>query len=213
MLAIFHDMIDESVKVFMDDFSVFGSYFDHFLNNLDKMLQLCEDAHLVLNWEKCHFMVKEGIVLGHKVSEAGLEFEKANIDCGLNGASCWRSDILGVDTDSRRGGRQVAMAMGIGDWYVVLNLIGDASGAGRCRPCGRERERYLERERTREKTKEWFISLEERKRTNTLSILGEGGTGYSLKDKNKAKPDKTESGIGKSAKNQSRRYKRIENGA
>ncbi|GKB31873.1 hypothetical protein Tco_0871274 [Tanacetum coccineum] len=69
MLAIFHDMIEESVEVFMDNFSVFGSSFDHCLNNLDKMLQRCKDAHLVLNWEKCHFMVKEGIVLGHKVSE------------------------------------------------------------------------------------------------------------------------------------------------
>ncbi|GJW61244.1 reverse transcriptase domain-containing protein [Tanacetum coccineum] len=80
MLAIFHDMIEESVEVFMDDFFVFGSSFDHCLNNLDKMLQRCKDAHLVLNWEKCHFMVKEGIVLGHKVSEAGLEVDKAKID-------------------------------------------------------------------------------------------------------------------------------------
>ena len=73
MIAIFHDMIEESVEVFMDDFSVFGNSFDKCLNNLDKMLQCCEDANLVLNWEKCHFMVKEGIVLGHKVSGAGLE--------------------------------------------------------------------------------------------------------------------------------------------
>ncbi|GKD48014.1 reverse transcriptase domain-containing protein [Tanacetum coccineum] len=79
MLAIFHDMIEESVEVFMDDFSVFGSSFDHCLKNLDKMLQRCKDAHLVFNWEKCHFMVKEGIVLGHKVSEAGLEVDKAKI--------------------------------------------------------------------------------------------------------------------------------------
>ncbi|GJS81844.1 hypothetical protein Tco_0748385 [Tanacetum coccineum] len=71
--------VTESVKVFMDDFSIFRSSFDHYLSNLDKMLQLCKDAHLVLNWEKCHFMVKEGIVLGHKVSEAGLEIEKAKI--------------------------------------------------------------------------------------------------------------------------------------
>ncbi|GKA77381.1 hypothetical protein Tco_0783842 [Tanacetum coccineum] len=48
MLAIFHDMIEESVEVFMDDFSVFGSSFDHCLNNLDKMLQRCKDAHLAL---------------------------------------------------------------------------------------------------------------------------------------------------------------------
>ncbi|GJU73698.1 reverse transcriptase domain-containing protein [Tanacetum coccineum] len=52
MLAIFHDMIEESIKVFMDDFSVFGDSFDKCLNNLDKMLQRCKDAHLVLNWEK-----------------------------------------------------------------------------------------------------------------------------------------------------------------
>ncbi|GJZ38026.1 reverse transcriptase domain-containing protein [Tanacetum coccineum] len=44
------------------------------------MLQRCKDAHLVLNWEKCHFMVKERIVLGHKVSSAGLEVDKAKID-------------------------------------------------------------------------------------------------------------------------------------
>ncbi|GKF65464.1 reverse transcriptase domain-containing protein, partial [Tanacetum coccineum] len=80
MLAIFHDMIEESVKVFMDDFSVFGNSFNKCLNNLDKMLQCCKDAHLVLNWEKCYFMVKEGIVLGHKVSGAGLELDKAKIN-------------------------------------------------------------------------------------------------------------------------------------
>ncbi|GJZ70792.1 reverse transcriptase domain-containing protein [Tanacetum coccineum] len=80
MLSIFHDMIEESVEVFMDDFSVFGNSFDTYLNNLDKILQCCKDAYLVLNWEKCHFMVKEGIVLGHKVSSAGLEVDKAKID-------------------------------------------------------------------------------------------------------------------------------------
>ncbi|GJR88293.1 reverse transcriptase domain-containing protein [Tanacetum coccineum] len=80
MLAIFHDMIEESVEVFMDDISVFGNSFDKCLNNFDKMLQRCKDAHLVLNWEKCHFMVKEGIVLGHKVSNAGLEVDKTKID-------------------------------------------------------------------------------------------------------------------------------------
>ncbi|GJU73478.1 reverse transcriptase domain-containing protein [Tanacetum coccineum] len=72
MLAIFHDMIEESVEVFMDDFSIFVNSSEKCRNNLDKMLQLCKDSHLVLNWEKCHYMVKEGIVLGHKVSGAGL---------------------------------------------------------------------------------------------------------------------------------------------
>nr|GEV18503.1 hypothetical protein [Tanacetum cinerariifolium] len=54
ILAIFHDMIEESVEVFMDDFSVFGNSFDKCLNNLDKMLHRCKDAHLVLNWEKLY---------------------------------------------------------------------------------------------------------------------------------------------------------------
>ncbi|GKF83884.1 reverse transcriptase domain-containing protein, partial [Tanacetum coccineum] len=80
MLAIFHNMIEESVEVFMDDFSAFGNSFDKCLNNLDKMLQRCKNAHLVLNWEKCHFMVKERIVLGRKLSSAGLEVNKAKID-------------------------------------------------------------------------------------------------------------------------------------
>ncbi|GJZ00244.1 reverse transcriptase domain-containing protein [Tanacetum coccineum] len=80
MLVIFYDMTEESVEVFMDNFFVFGNSFNTCLNNLDKMLQHCKDAHLVLNWEKCHFMVKEGIMLGHKVSSVGLEVDKAKID-------------------------------------------------------------------------------------------------------------------------------------
>ncbi|GJS62899.1 reverse transcriptase domain-containing protein [Tanacetum coccineum] len=76
MLAIFYDIIEESVKVFMDDFSVFRDSFDKCLNILDKMLQRCKDAHLVLNWEKCHFMVKEGIVLGAQVTDQDLKSTK-----------------------------------------------------------------------------------------------------------------------------------------
>ncbi|GJT74124.1 reverse transcriptase domain-containing protein [Tanacetum coccineum] len=80
MLAISYDMIEESVKVFMDDFFVFRNSFDNCLKNLDKMLQHCKDVYLVLNWEKCHFMVQEGIVLRHKVSRVGLEVDKEKID-------------------------------------------------------------------------------------------------------------------------------------
>ncbi|GJX85740.1 reverse transcriptase domain-containing protein [Tanacetum coccineum] len=61
------------MEVFMDDFLVFGDSFSSCLSHLDKMLQRCEDTNLVLNWEKCHFMVKEGIVLGHKISKSGIE--------------------------------------------------------------------------------------------------------------------------------------------
>ncbi|GJY95137.1 reverse transcriptase domain-containing protein [Tanacetum coccineum] len=80
MMAIFHDMIDETMEVFIDDFSVFGDSFSSCLSYLDKMLKRCEDTNLVLNWEKCHFMVKEGIVLGHKISKSGIEVDKAKVD-------------------------------------------------------------------------------------------------------------------------------------
>ncbi|GJW77480.1 reverse transcriptase domain-containing protein [Tanacetum coccineum] len=73
MIAIFHELIEDSMEVFRDDFSVFGSSFDHCLKNLEKMLKRYEETNLVLNWEKCHFMVKEGIVLGRKVSEFDIE--------------------------------------------------------------------------------------------------------------------------------------------
>ncbi|GJY03748.1 reverse transcriptase domain-containing protein [Tanacetum coccineum] len=66
MSAIFHELTEDSIEVLMDDFSVFGSSFYHCLKNLEKMLKRCKETILVLNWEKCHFMVKEGIVLDHK---------------------------------------------------------------------------------------------------------------------------------------------------
>ncbi|GJR17552.1 reverse transcriptase domain-containing protein [Tanacetum coccineum] len=63
MLAIFHNMIEESVEVFMDDFSVFGDSFDKCLNNLDKMLQHCKEAHLVLNWKNVTSWSKKELCL------------------------------------------------------------------------------------------------------------------------------------------------------
>ncbi|GKB82653.1 reverse transcriptase domain-containing protein [Tanacetum coccineum] len=80
MMAIFHDMIEKMMEVFMDDFSVFGDSFSTCLSHLDKMLKRCEDTNLVLNWEKSHFMVKEGIVLGHKISKSGIEVDRAKVD-------------------------------------------------------------------------------------------------------------------------------------
>nr|GEU40877.1 reverse transcriptase domain-containing protein [Tanacetum cinerariifolium] len=80
MMAIFHDMIEKTMEVFMDDFSVFGNSFQSCLSHLEKMLKRCEDTNLCLNWEKSHFMVKEGIVLGYKISKEGIEVEKAKVD-------------------------------------------------------------------------------------------------------------------------------------
>ncbi|GJQ89144.1 reverse transcriptase domain-containing protein [Tanacetum coccineum] len=80
MMATFHDMIEKTMEVFMDDFSIFGDNFDSCLSNLEKMLKRCEDTNLVLNWEKCHFMCREGIVLGHKISKSGIEVDHAKVN-------------------------------------------------------------------------------------------------------------------------------------
>nr|GEY96022.1 transposon Ty3-I Gag-Pol polyprotein [Tanacetum cinerariifolium] len=80
MMSIFHDMIEKTMEVFMDDFSVFGDSFSSCLTNLDKMLNRCEETNLVLNWEKCHFTCRECIVLGHKISKSGIEVDRAKVD-------------------------------------------------------------------------------------------------------------------------------------
>nr|GFB37258.1 reverse transcriptase domain-containing protein [Tanacetum cinerariifolium] len=80
MMAIFHDMIEKMMEDFMDDFSVFKNSFRTCLSHLDKMFKRCEDTNLCLNLEKSHFMVKEGIVLGHKISKNGIEVDMAKVD-------------------------------------------------------------------------------------------------------------------------------------
>ena len=80
MMAIFSDMVERTIEVFMDDFFVLGKYFDIFMENLSQALIRCEETNLVLNWEKCHFMVKEDIVLGHRISERGIEVDRAEVE-------------------------------------------------------------------------------------------------------------------------------------
>ncbi|KAD6454877.1 hypothetical protein E3N88_09583 [Mikania micrantha] len=80
MMSIFSDMVGESLEIFMDDFSIFGSSFDKCLNQLTKVLKRCVETNLVLSWEKSHFMVREGVVLGHVISERGMEVDRAKIN-------------------------------------------------------------------------------------------------------------------------------------
>nr|GEW73546.1 reverse transcriptase domain-containing protein [Tanacetum cinerariifolium] len=80
MMAFFHDMIEKTIEVFMNDFSVFGNSFQSCLSHLERMLKRCEDTNLCLNWKKSHFMVKEGIVLGHKIYKQGIKVDKAKVD-------------------------------------------------------------------------------------------------------------------------------------
>ena len=75
MMAIFSDMVEKSIEIFMDDFSVIGYTFDECLRNLTMVLKRCMETNLVLNWEKCQFMVREGIVLRHHISGKGIEVD------------------------------------------------------------------------------------------------------------------------------------------
>jgi len=80
MMAIFSDMIKNIMEVFMDDFLAYVKSYEECLENLDKVLKRCQETQLVLNWEKCHFRVREGIVIGHRVFERGIEVDRAKIE-------------------------------------------------------------------------------------------------------------------------------------
>ncbi|XP_073120292.1 uncharacterized protein [Henckelia pumila] len=80
MLSIFSEYIENCIEVFMDDFTVYGNSFEVCLDHLSKILKRCMETNLVLNYENCHFMVNEGIVLGHVVSSRSIEVDKAKID-------------------------------------------------------------------------------------------------------------------------------------
>ena len=78
-MSIFPDLAEEVMEIFMDDFIVYGSSFEQCLHNLGTVLQRCQNKNLALNWEKCHFMVTKGIVLGHMISAARLEMDQAKV--------------------------------------------------------------------------------------------------------------------------------------
>ena len=84
MFSIFSDLLIDCVEVFIDDFSVYGTNFSHCLNNLSKVLDRCIEHGLVLNWEKCHFMAQEGIVLGYSISKRGIEVNREKIEVIAN---------------------------------------------------------------------------------------------------------------------------------
>jgi len=79
-MSIFVDLLEQCMEVFMDDFSVYGDSFDLCLDNLAKVLERCTKSNHVLNFEKCHFMVKQGIILGHIVSDDGILVDPAKVN-------------------------------------------------------------------------------------------------------------------------------------
>ena len=80
MLSIFSDMVKRIMEVYMDDITVYGESFDECLVHLETILHRCIEKNLVLNWEKCHFMVNQGIVLGHIIFERGIEVDRAKVE-------------------------------------------------------------------------------------------------------------------------------------
>ncbi|RDX97697.1 Retrovirus-related Pol polyprotein from transposon opus, partial [Mucuna pruriens] len=95
MISIFSNLLEDYMEVFIDDFTVYVESFEACLDNLSKVLRRCIDSNLVLNFEKCHFMVTKGIILGHLVSARGIKVDKAKIDAISslpNPASVWEQD-------------------------------------------------------------------------------------------------------------------------
>jgi hypothetical protein len=76
-------MVERFMEILMDDFSIFGSSFQECLHHLTLVLVRCKEKNLVLNWEKCHFMVKQGIVLGHVISHQGIKVDKVDLISNL----------------------------------------------------------------------------------------------------------------------------------
>ena len=84
MVSIFSDMIERFLKIFMDDFSIFGSTFSEYLNHLRLVLERCKEKYLVLNWKKYQFMIKEDIILDHVISKKRIEVDKVKVDLIVN---------------------------------------------------------------------------------------------------------------------------------
>ena len=80
MLSLFSDMIERFLEIFMDDFSIYGDSFDQCLHHLELVLKQCIEKNLTLNWEKCHFMVQHGIVLGYEIFRKGIKVDRPKIN-------------------------------------------------------------------------------------------------------------------------------------
>ena len=94
MVNIFSEYIENFIEVFMDDFTVHGDSFDACLHHLSLVLARCVETNLCLNYEKCHFMVDQGIVLGHIVSSKGIEVNRAKVEV-IQPLSCKVRSFLG----------------------------------------------------------------------------------------------------------------------
>ena len=79
MIGIFLEMVNDSMEIFMDDFTPYGRDFEEALKNLEKVLTWCEQTQLCLSTKKCHMMMSEGVVLGHFISTDGIQVDPYKI--------------------------------------------------------------------------------------------------------------------------------------
>ena len=80
MLIIFSDMVEHIMEAFIDDITIYGSTFDECLVNLEAILNQCIEKDLVLNWEKCHFMVHKGLSFGILSQRKALKWTKQKLN-------------------------------------------------------------------------------------------------------------------------------------
>ena len=118
------------MEVYIDDITVYGGDFEECLTNLEAILQRCIEKNLVLNWEKFHFMVNQGIVLGHVISSKGIEVDKAKIELISKLSSLINVKQLGNSLamqafieDSSKTFRRLLSPF-ISCWRRMLNLFG-----------------------------------------------------------------------------------------
>ncbi|RDY07877.1 Retrovirus-related Pol polyprotein from transposon 17.6, partial [Mucuna pruriens] len=130
MISIFLDLLEDCMEVFMDDFIVYVESFDACPDNRCQVLHRCMDSNLVLNFEKCHFMVTKGIVLGHLVSNRGIEVDKKKVDIigSLSNPTFVREPCVDAFQELKKRPTSVAILQA-SNWEYPFKLMCDASNS------------------------------------------------------------------------------------
>ncbi|WKA01467.1 hypothetical protein VitviT2T_019748 [Vitis vinifera] len=119
----FGDMVERIMEVFIDDITIYGSAFEECLVNLEVVLNRCIEKNLVLNWEKCHFMVHQGIVLGHIISKKCIEVDKAKV----KDAKCVWDERCQKSFEQLKPFLTTAPIVRVPNWKLPFEVMCDAS--------------------------------------------------------------------------------------
>ena len=83
-MGIFSDLVNDSVEIYMDNFNPYGNSFEEGLVNLEKVIKRCKQTHVSLSTVKFDMMREEGVVLGHFLSVARIQFDLAKVEVILH---------------------------------------------------------------------------------------------------------------------------------